>query len=83
VQQALARQRSDGRVASLEADTFVAPTICTFPLPDQNVERCRQLGFRIAHESCYLRERGWGQVSVMGDLDAERIWPVFDALCGG
>jgi len=70
-------------LALVTAEEFAAPTICTFPLPYQNVERCRQLGFRIAHESCYLRERGWGQISVMGDLDAERIRPVFDALCGG
>jgi aspartate aminotransferase-like enzyme/N-acyl-L-homoserine lactone synthetase len=64
------------------AEEFAAPTICTFPLPKQGVERCRRSGFRVAHESCYLRVRGWGQVSVMGDLDAQRIWPVFDALCG-
>jgi aspartate aminotransferase-like enzyme len=63
------------------AEEFAAPTICTFPLPKHGVERCQKLGFRIAYESCYLRERGWGQISVMGDLDARRIWPVFGALC--
>jgi aspartate aminotransferase-like enzyme len=64
------------------AEEFAAPTICSFPLPDRAVERCRARGFRIAHESQYLRERGWGQIGVMGDLNERMIAKVFDALCG-
>jgi aspartate aminotransferase-like enzyme len=64
------------------AETFAAPTICTFPLPEHAVERCKQRGFRIAYESQYLRERGWGQISVMGDLCEQTVGKVFDALCG-
>ena len=62
------------------AECSAAPTVCTFPMPEGAERRCRQLGFRIAHESRYLRERGWGQISIMGDLSEERIRPVFDAL---
>jgi len=64
------------------AEEFAAPTICTFPLPERAVERCRARGFRIAYESQYLRERGWGQISVMGDLNERMIAKVFDAVCG-
>jgi aspartate aminotransferase-like enzyme len=64
------------------AEEFAAPTICTFPLPDRAVERCREHGFRIAYESQYLRERGWGQIGVMGDLNEKTVAKVFDALCG-
>jgi aspartate aminotransferase-like enzyme len=64
------------------AEEFAAPTICSFPLPDRAVERCRARGFRIAYESQYLRERGWGQIGVMGDLNERMIAKVFDALCG-
>ena len=60
-----------------------APTICTFPMPERAEESCRELGFRIAYESRYLRDRRWGQISVMGDLNAEMIWPVFDAVMAG
>jgi aspartate aminotransferase-like enzyme len=66
----------------ITAEEFAAPTICTFPLPKRAVERCREQGFRIAYESRYLRERGWGQISVMGDLSEKTIGRVFDALCG-
>jgi hypothetical protein len=34
-------------------------------------------GFRIAHESEYLRTRGWGQIATMGDLDRVRLEPLF------
>ncbi len=64
------------------AEEFSAPTICTFPLPGQAVERCLEKGFRIAYESRYLRERGWGQISVMGDLSKKTVARVFEAFCG-
>jgi aspartate aminotransferase-like enzyme len=64
------------------AEEFAAPTICSFPLPERAVERCKTRGFRIAYESQYLRERGWGQIGVMGDLNERMIAKVFDAVCG-
>jgi hypothetical protein len=58
-----------------------APVICTFALKDRDMARqCADAGFFIAHESSYLAQRGWGQISVMGDLDREQIEGVFDLL---
>ncbi len=64
----------------LAREEHAAPTICTFPLPLSVAERCRRAGFHPAYESCYLRERGWGQIGVMGELDEEVIRPVFSVL---
>ena len=58
-----------------------APTICTFPLTNKQIaQRCKDAGFYIAHESSYLEERSWGQISVMGDLSQCRVEGVFDAF---
>jgi len=66
---------------ALVDDETAAPVICTFSLADRNVaKRCNDAGFCIAHESSYLEERGWGQISVMGDLTERSIERVFDAL---
>ena len=65
---------------TLVEEESAAPTICTFALPVGSAERCRRAGFHIAYESGYLRQRRWGQISVMGELDAETIAPVFDLL---
>jgi aspartate aminotransferase-like enzyme len=68
-------------LSPLVSEAVSAPTIATFTLPDARcAERCREAGYQIAHESGYLKERSWGQISVMGDLDKRRIAPVFAAL---
>lgn len=66
---------------ALVDDETAAPVICTFTLPDSNVaRRCTDAGFQIAHESGYLAERGWGQISVMGDLTQQAIEGIFDLM---
>jgi aspartate aminotransferase-like enzyme len=68
-------------IVPLVDDESAAPVICTFHLRDrETARRCAEAGFVIAHESGYLVQRGWGQISVMGDLDRERIEGVFDLL---
>lgn len=68
-------------VSALVDDETAAPVICTFSLADRDVaRRCGDAGFQIAHESGYLEERGWGQISVMGDLTQQSIEGVFDAM---
>ncbi len=68
-------------ITPLVDNETAAPTICTFSLNDkQCAERCRAAGFYIAHESSYLAERGWGQISVMGDLTQSSIEGIFDVL---
>jgi len=62
-------------------DETAAPVICTFELDDVGVAaRCCDAGFQIAHESGYLQERGWGQVSIMGDLNRESVEGVFEVM---
>ena len=62
-------------------DETAAPVICTFELTDAEIaRRCSDAGFQIAHESGYLVERGWGQISVMGDLTRQSVEGVFAAL---
>jgi aspartate aminotransferase-like enzyme len=62
-------------------DETAAPVICTFSLPSRHfARRCGDLGFQIAHESGYLEERSWGQISIMGDLTQQDIEGVFDAM---
>jgi aspartate aminotransferase-like enzyme len=62
-------------------DEMAAPVICTFELTDGEIaRRCSDAGFQIAHESGYLMERGWGQISVMGDLTRQCVEGVFEAL---
>lgn len=72
-------RRSGCRV--LVDDETAAPVICTFALEDAEIaHRCSEAGFRIAHESEYLAQRGWGQISVMGDLTQQLIEDVFGVL---
>lgn len=72
------RQRG---ICLLVDDDSAAPVICTFPLANRRAaQRCSDAGFHISHESGYLEQRGWGQISVMGDLTRQRIEGVFAAL---
>jgi aspartate aminotransferase-like enzyme len=72
--------RGRGMVPLVDDET-AAPVICTFALGHAEVaRRCSEAGFQIAHESKYLTERGWGQISVMGDLTQRSIEAIFDLL---
>lgn len=65
----------------LAAEEDAAPTITTFPMPSQGfVQECLRAGFRIAHESDYLKAREWGQIATMGNLDRAMLEPFFTAL---
>ena len=57
-----------------------APTITTFDQPSGFAGACLRHGFRIAHESDYLRVRDWGQIATMGELTRELLEPLFDGL---
>jgi aspartate aminotransferase-like enzyme len=76
--------RAKMREAGLEPmahEAFAAPTVTTFVLPDAGfARRCSREGFTIAHESDYLRTRGWGQFATMGELDEAALAPLFGAL---
>lgn len=66
-------------IVAEEADA--APTIVSFPLPSGRFAReCFHAGFRIAHESDYLRDRGWGQIATMGKLDRDALEPLFASM---
>jgi aspartate aminotransferase-like enzyme len=72
-----ARMREVGLMPLVSEDDS-APTVSTFVLPTPDfARRCMRAGFRIAHESDYLRTRGWGQIATMGDLDRVRLEPLF------
>lgn len=65
----------------LAAESVAAPNITTFVLPDSRfAARCMQLGYQIAHESQYLKSRGWGQIATMGNITAESVEPLFRAI---
>jgi aspartate aminotransferase-like enzyme len=75
-----AQIRASG-LSPIAAEQDAAPTITSFPLPAPGFARfCRRAGFRIAHESDYLRTRGWGQIATMGNISRSAIEPVFAAL---
>ncbi len=77
---ARARMR-EGGLELLAAEVDAAPTIATFPMPSAGFARlCLRAGFRIAHESDYLRARGWGQIATMGNLTETDLKPLFEAL---
>lgn len=57
-----------------------SPVVATFRLPPGLVETCAAAGFRIAHQSDYLRARGWGQISVMGDVSSKMLRGLPSAL---
>ena len=68
-------------LGTLAAEETAAPTITTFPLPSTGFPRqCLRAGFRIAHESDYLRAHKWGQIATMGNLDRAALEPLFAAL---
>ncbi len=65
----------------LASEASAAPTITTFPLPSLGFARqCLRAGFRIAHESDYLRTRNWGQIATMGNLNRAALEPLFAFL---
>jgi hypothetical protein len=65
----------------LTSESNAAPTIATFPIPWPGFSKeCLRAGFRIAHESDYLRARGWTQIATMGDLTATTLEPLFAAV---
>ncbi|HWG18976.1 MAG TPA: aminotransferase class V-fold PLP-dependent enzyme [Terracidiphilus sp.] len=65
----------------LAAEQDAAPTITSFPLPSPGFAgRCERAGFRIAHESEYLRTRGWGQIATMGNVTRASLEPLFEGL---
>jgi aspartate aminotransferase-like enzyme len=72
------------RVAGLEplaCERFAAPNITTFVLPSPAFpEQCLNAGYQIAHESQYLKCRGWGQIATMGDVTPGSLIPLFRAL---
>ena len=77
-----ARKRAqEAGLATFAAEADSAPTIMTFPMPTPQFARdCLRAGFRIAHESNYLLERGWGQIATMGDLDGAALEPLFASI---
>ncbi|MGH9586911.1 MAG: aminotransferase class V-fold PLP-dependent enzyme [Acidobacteriaceae bacterium] len=67
----------------LADDSIAAPNITTFTLPGPEfAERCLEAGYQIAHDSSYLRNRGWGQIATMGNTTPEMLAPLFKALPG-
>jgi aspartate aminotransferase-like enzyme/predicted N-acetyltransferase YhbS len=74
-------QIREAGLAPLASEEIAAPTVTTFVLPSAGfARRCLRAGFRIAHESDYLRERGWGQIATMGNLERAKMQPLFEAL---
>ncbi len=67
----------------LAADHVAAPNITTFTLPHAAFqEHCLKAGYQIAHESPYLKHRGWGQIATMGNITPALLTPLFEALAG-
>lgn len=65
----------------LAADDIAAPNITTFTLPNTEFpEQCLKAGYQIAHESPYLKQRGWGQIATMGNLSALSLDTLFESL---
>lgn len=64
----------------LTQDHEASPVIATFALPTGIAESCYQAGYHIAHQSGYLQSRGWGQISVMGDVQPAMLRNLFPAL---
>lgn len=76
--------RGEMRTAGLQPfvlDAIAAPNITTFTLPTPSFpDKCLKAGYEIAHESAYLRERGWGQIATMGDVTPFSLDSLFRAL---
>lgn len=67
----------------LAAERAAAPNITTFALPYADFpEKCLEIGYQIAHESQYLKARGWGQFATMGNITASALAPLFEILSG-
>jgi aspartate aminotransferase-like enzyme len=65
----------------LAVEAIAAPNITTFPLPTPAFpEACLEAGYQIAHESPYLKHRGWGQIATMGNVTPASLAPLFDAI---
>lgn len=74
-------QIRDAGLEMLAVEQDAAPTISTFSLPSAKFAReCQRAGFRIAHESDYLRLREWGQIATMGALDRTALEPLFAGI---
>jgi aspartate aminotransferase-like enzyme len=68
-------------IVPLVDDESAAPVVCTFALKDpEAAKRCAASGFNIAHESGYLAQRGWAQISVMGDLTWQQVQGAIELL---
>jgi aspartate aminotransferase-like enzyme len=71
----------EASLTPLVAEVHAAPTITTFAAPVHGfADMCRRLGFEIASESGYLKERGWAQIGIMGAIDRATLKPLFRAL---
>jgi aspartate aminotransferase-like enzyme len=65
----------------LAPEAIAAPNITTFTLPHPDFAgECLRAGYQIAHESQYLRHRGWGQIATMGDITPSTLAPLFRVL---
>ncbi|MBV9761427.1 MAG: aminotransferase class V-fold PLP-dependent enzyme [Acidobacteriaceae bacterium] len=65
----------------LAPESVAAPNIATFALPSPSFpEECLSAGYQIAHESPYLRSRGWGQMAWMGNLTSTSLEGLFRKL---
>jgi aspartate aminotransferase-like enzyme len=72
------------RAAGLEPlapESIAAPNITTFRLPYEDFpSECLKAGYKIAHESQYLKSRGWGQIATMGSITPSALLSLFSAL---
>jgi aspartate aminotransferase-like enzyme len=65
----------------LVEDSLAAPVVTTFREPAPRfLDSCRAIGFEIAGDSGYLRERGWVQIATMGAVTEAHIHRLFDGL---
>ena len=68
-------------IVPLACEEFSAPNITTFTLPWPSFPRaCLEAGYQIAHESTYLKSRGWGQIATMGDISWDCLTPLLASL---
>lgn len=58
----------------ITAEEHSAPCITSFVSPYPGfVAKCHELGYEVAGESGYLRDRGWAQVAIMGAIERAHI----------
>lgn len=78
------RMMREAGIPPLACESIAAPNVATFLLPNLEFPlKCELEGYRIAHESSYLRERGWGQIATMGDISERTVRSLFDGLRHG